>query len=164
RAISATNARTDTGGAASRSSSKAGRPASPSHSKSCAPGGSRVPAARSSMRLWDPRRRLPAMPRIRMRLGLFDQAEGDARPDVGREGVADGGQGGVPADAPLRAVDDGAEAEVRARVPERVDRRRRPGAGRRDGPGDALDGEVAGHGRAAVVEDLERVGGEPQLG
>jgi NAD(P)-dependent dehydrogenase (short-subunit alcohol dehydrogenase family) len=48
--------------------SKAGMPARPSHSASSTPGGSRALAAWSSRRLWDPRRRLPEMPRIRMRL------------------------------------------------------------------------------------------------
>ena len=62
----AKKSRTGCGGVSSRSSSKAGSPARPSHSTSSTPGGSSAPAARSSLRLWDPRRRLPEMPRIRI--------------------------------------------------------------------------------------------------
>ena len=80
------------GGSFSRSSSKMGRPPRPSHSTSSTPGGSASPAARSSLRLWEPRRRLPAMPRIRMALRLLDERELDGQRDLVGERVAAGGQ------------------------------------------------------------------------
>src|SRR3954451_1951383 len=78
------------GGVDSRSSSKAGRSRRPFHSTRSAPGGSASPAARSSLLLWEPRRRLPEMPRIRIGLGLLllDEGEVDRQRDVVGEHVA----------------------------------------------------------------------------
>ena len=51
------------------------------------------PAARSSRRLWEPRRRLPAMPRIRMALRpAADEREVDGQRDLVGERLAAGGQ------------------------------------------------------------------------
>src|SRR5687767_897438 len=81
--ISSSRYCTTAGGSDSRSSSKMGRPARPSHSTSSTPDGRVSPAARISRRLWEPRRTLPAMPRIRMTLGLLlDERELDGQGDV----------------------------------------------------------------------------------
>src|SRR5215210_6541825 len=105
----ARKARTASGVIASRSSSYAGRPASPSHSTSVAPGESASPAARSSLRLWEPRRRLPDMPRIRIRLVLLDQRHVDRQGHLVGERLAARRKRGVPVHVVLRAVDPGPE-------------------------------------------------------
>src|SRR3954469_16241766 len=149
----AKNARTGSGGVFSRSSSKAGRVARPSHSTSSVPGGSSAAAARRSLRLWDPRRRLPEMPRIRTGLGLLDEGDVDRQRDVVGQRVAAGRQRHVPVEAELRAVDRRVELQVRAGVAERVLRRGLPGARGGDRLGDAADREVAAdRGGRVVVE------------
>src|SRR3954471_19481860 len=110
--IASKNARTGAGGVFSRSSSNAGRPARPSHSTSSTPGGSSAPAARRSLRLWDPRRRLPEMPRIRIELGgLLDEGDVDRQRDVVGERVAAGRKRHVPVQAVGGAVDDRLELQ-----------------------------------------------------
>src|SRR5919109_667347 len=159
------NACTGSGGASSRSSSNAGRPARPSHSMSSTPGGSTSPAARSSLRLWEPRRRLPEMPRIRIGLGgLLDEGDLDGQGDVVGEDVAARRQGHVPVHVPLRAVDDGLEVEVPARVAERVGGGRGPGAGGLDRVRDALDRQVALDDGGAVLAEVELGRHEGHLG
>src|SRR5215213_9394193 len=139
------------GGESSRSSSKMGRPARPSHSTKSTPGGSTSPAARSSLRLWEPRRTLPAMPRIRIALRLLDERELDGQRDLVGEHVAAGRQRHVPVHVVLGAVDHGLEVEVAAGVAERVGGGRDPGAGRGDRARDALDRELAVDARGAVL-------------
>src|SRR4051794_27634768 len=137
----------------SRSSSKIGRAPRPSHWTSSAPDGSASAAARRSMVLWEPRRALPEMPRIRIALGLLDERELDEEADLVGERLAARGQRGVPAHAELAAVDLGLEVQVPARGAERVGGRRGPRARGPDGLRDALDGQLAlGHGRAVIAE------------
>src|SRR3954452_10854628 len=140
--IAAKNSLTTSGGVSSRSSSKAGRPARPAHSTSSTPGGSSALAARMSLRLWDPRRRLPEMPRIRTGLGLLDEGDVDRQRDLVGQRVAAGRERHVPVQAERRAVDGRVELQVGARVAEGVRRRRLPGARGGDGLRHAADGEV----------------------
>src|SRR5918997_7032331 len=109
---SSRKSRTDAGGESSRSSSKIGRAPRPSHSTSSTPGGSASPAARSSLRLWEPRRTLPEMPRIRMGLVLRDERQLDGQGDLVGERVAAGRQRRVPVHVELGAVDLRLEVEV----------------------------------------------------
>src|SRR5215216_4258792 len=116
-----------------------GRPARPSHSTSSTPSGRVSPAARISRRLWEPRRTLPAMPRIRMVLGLLlDERELDGQRDVVGERLAAGGQRGVPVHVELGAVDDGGGDRAR----------------------DALDRQLALDLGGAVLVELEVAGAE----
>src|SRR5215204_4396092 len=155
---------TAAGGSFSRSSSKMGRPPRPSHSTSSTPDGRVSPAARRSRRLWEPRRTLPAMPRIRMVLGLLDERELDGQRDLVGERLAAGGQRGVPVHVELGAVDDGLEVEVAAGVAERVGVRGDPGAGGGDGAGDALDRQLALDLGGAVLAQLDVLRGEGHVG
>ena len=70
------------------------------------------------------------------------------------------GSGHVPVHVELGAVDDGLEVEVAAGVAERVGGGRDPRAGRLDRARDALDRQLAGDGRGAVLAQVEVVGGE----
>src|SRR5919107_1428001 len=152
---------TEAGGSDSRSSPKMGRPARPSHSTSSTPDGRVSPAARISRRLWEPRRTLPAMPRIRIALGLLlDERELDGQGDLVGERLAAGGQRGVPVHVELRAVDDGLEVEVPAGVAEGVAGRGDPGARGGHGAGDALDRQLALDLGDAVLAELDLVGAE----
>src|SRR4051794_10210235 len=144
------------GRSASRSSSKIGRAARPSHSTSSAPDGSASAAARRSMVLWEPRRALPEMPRIRIGLGLLDERELDDEGDLVGERLAARGQRGVPVHAELAAVDLGLEVEVPAGGAERVGGRRGPRARRLDGLRDALDGQLALGDGGAVLAEIDR--------
>src|SRR3954468_16569431 len=153
--IAANSSRTVSGGVVSRSSSNAGMAASPSHSARLAPGGSSAPAARSSLRLWDPRRRLPEMPRIRIRLALLDEREVDGQGHVVAERVATRRERHVPVEAVLRAVDDRLELQVGAGFAERIGRRRHPRAGGGDGVGGAADRQLALDRGGAVLGQLE---------
>ena len=93
------------------------------------PGREQVLAARRSRRLWDPRRRLPAMPRIRMRLGLLDERELDGQRDVVGQRVATGRQRHVPVDRPTACGRSTVSSvQVRAGVAEGVGGRGDPGA------------------------------------
>src|SRR5215208_1202946 len=144
-----------------------GRPPRPSHSDSWTPGGSMAPAARISLRLWEPRRRLPAMPRIRIvaPLGLLlDERELDRDRDLVRERLAAGGQRGVPVHVELGAVDLRLEVEVAARGAEGVRRGGDPGAGRGDRARDALDRELALDGDGAVLAEVDVARAERHLG
>src|SRR3954468_3882476 len=156
---------TAAGGFVSRSSSKGGSSRRPSHATRTAPGGSASPAARSSLRLWEPRRRLPEMPRIRIGLGLaLDQRDLDGQRDVVGEHVAARRQGHVPVDVPVGAVDDGLEVEVTAGVAEGVGGRRGPRARGLDRGRDALDRQVALDLGGAVLAQVEVGGDERHLG
>src|SRR3954471_3226025 len=154
------NARTGAGGVFSMSSSKAGRVARPSHSTSSVPGGSSVAAARRSLRLWDPRRRLPEMPRIRTGLGLLDEGDVDRQRDLVGQRVAAGRKRHVPVQAERRAVDGGLELQVGARVAEGVGGRGLPGARGGDGLRDAADREVAVDRRGGVIVERDVGRGE----
>ena len=99
------------GRACSSSSSKGGISLSPSNSTSSASPGSRSPAARRSLELWEPARRLPERPRtfIGLRRG---QLELDEQLDLVGQREAALGQRRVPVEAVLGAVDDRLELDA----------------------------------------------------
>src|SRR3954464_14356269 len=83
----------------------------PSKSSSSASGGSRSPAARRSLALWEPARRLPERPRTNIRLGARELEVDQQLGLVGQREAALG-QRGVPGEAVLGAVDDRLELDA----------------------------------------------------
>src|SRR3954453_12995072 len=110
-AIASKSAWTGSGRACSSSSSNGGISLSPSNSTSSASPGSRSPAARRSLELWEPARRLPERPRTFIGLCL-GQLEVDEQLDLVCEREAALGQRSVPVEAVLGAVDDRLELEA----------------------------------------------------
>src|SRR3954451_1368820 len=112
-AIASKSACTDAGRSCSSSSSKGGISLRPSNSTSSASPGSRSAAARRSLELCEPARRLPERPRTF--IGLLRgrrQLEVDEQLDLVGEREAALGQRGVPVQAVLRAVHDRLELEA----------------------------------------------------
>src|SRR3954454_14482424 len=148
--IASKSAWTSSGRVCSSSSSNGGISLRPSNSTSSASPGSSSPAARRSLEVCEPARRLAEGPRTFMSLGLR-QLELDDQLDLVGEREAALGQRGVPVQAVLRAIDDRLEldadlldvAEGHGRLGDR--------AARLDRAGVALDRQLAVDDQLVVV-------------
>src|SRR5829696_2946126 len=122
-AMASRRSATPAGGLPSSSSSKGGTAFSPSHRTSSTSGPSSSSAARRSCVLWDPRRRLPEMPRMRIVapcLGGLHELELGRKGHVVRECGLARRKRVVPGQAELRPVDRRLELHAEALTAEGI--------------------------------------------
>src|SRR5262249_55469523 len=138
----------------SQSSSYAGTAASPCHAWNSTPAGSSPAAAPRSMRLYEPARRLPLIPRRRISRGA-NELELGAQVDLPADGVPAVRKRELPVQVPIATIDRCAELQRRLLRAERVSRRTPIASVGGDRAADPSDRQLADDRGAAVGSKVD---------